>query len=669
MKKQKEKNNYYVFGVILIFISILLITVVTFAYFTDSQKQNSSINFGKIELEVDEPFSSSIELKDVIPGDKILDKVAFSKTVDSESMYVRAKLTYEATTNSEQIQNILKELNNSAFNLKSSTNYKWSNAFNNIYYLVKTEDQSKLYELNNLDQIVLTDAIYLSTELTQGSNYELYFKNILLKIEIQAIQSVNISDKLLDTNETFGSAYDDPGVVPTDPKYLQFEGDTFIGLTDEAANLDYLYIPNTYSTVTNPEIKYQNTFNTESEVEKFYNGVTSDGFSIQKNTQEAKDAVTTWYNEWINGGKELPITFTYIKDVVSSVYGDEFKVTTIDLNQAPNLWQSNIKTLIIPETITSFVSQDTSLSTSVDNLISVNEVVEILNGDELKIEEGDSGVTVTPGIGGDINIGGGGVVVVPPVPIIIDPIPNVGSILVTSRNAVSTSNITSIIVDEANTLFDSRNGCNAIIETKTNTLITACLGTVLPNSIETLGTYSMTPRNLVNGLPEGIKTIKSFAVITDILVYPDQVDLIIPSSVTTIESNAFATGKINITFAENSLLETIGDYAFADGCIFDSLTLPSSVTSIGQYAMPNTLKEITINQDSNLSTLNEYAFANTQITSIYIPAKVSSISESTFEGCPLTSIVVDNGNATYKSSSDSKQLIRKSDNMVIYSCA
>lgn len=40
--------------------------------------------------------------------------------------------------------------------------------------------------------------------------------------------------------------------------------------------------------------------------------------------------------------------------------------------------------------------------------------------------------------------------------------------------------LTSIVVADGNIVYDSRDGCNAIIETATNTLITGCQNTVIP---------------------------------------------------------------------------------------------------------------------------------------------------------------------------------------------
>ncbi|MBR5456460.1 MAG: leucine-rich repeat protein, partial [Bacteroidaceae bacterium] len=47
--------------------------------------------------------------------------------------------------------------------------------------------------------------------------------------------------------------------------------------------------------------------------------------------------------------------------------------------------------------------------------------------------------------------------------------------------------LTSIVVAEENTVYDSRNNCNAIIETATNTLIQGCQNTIIPGSVTSIG--------------------------------------------------------------------------------------------------------------------------------------------------------------------------------------
>jgi hypothetical protein len=67
----------------------------------------------------------------------------------------------------------------------------------------------------------------------------------------------------------------------------------------------------------------------------------------------------------------------------------------------------------------------------------------------------------------------------------------------------------SISVDERNTKFDSRENCNAIIETETNTLIRGCASTVIPKSVEHIASqafwFCVDLREI--SIPEGVKTI------------------------------------------------------------------------------------------------------------------------------------------------------------------
>ena len=50
--------------------------------------------------------------------------------------------------------------------------------------------------------------------------------------------------------------------------------------------------------------------------------------------------------------------------------------------------------------------------------------------------------------------------------------------------------LTSIVVESGNTMYDSRENCNAIIETASNTLIAGCQSTTIPNSVTSIGEYA-----------------------------------------------------------------------------------------------------------------------------------------------------------------------------------
>ena len=48
--------------------------------------------------------------------------------------------------------------------------------------------------------------------------------------------------------------------------------------------------------------------------------------------------------------------------------------------------------------------------------------------------------------------------------------------------------MTSMVVENGNTVYDSRDNCNAIIETASNTLVAGCQNTIIPNSVTGIGT-------------------------------------------------------------------------------------------------------------------------------------------------------------------------------------
>lgn len=100
----------------------------------------------------------------------------------------------------------------------------------------------------------------------------------------------------------------------------------------------------------------------------------------------------------------------------------------------------------------------------------------------------------------------------------------------------SCNSLNSIVVESGNTAYDSRNNCNAIIETASNTLIAGCQSTIIPETVTTIGYEAF------YGC-DGLTTI------------------VIPNSVTSIGYSAFA-------------------YCYA----MTSVTIPASVTEIGSWA-------------------------------------------------------------------------------------
>lgn len=71
--------------------------------------------------------------------------------------------------------------------------------------------------------------------------------------------------------------------------------------------------------------------------------------------------------------------------------------------------------------------------------------------------------------------------------------------------------LNSIQVAEGNKVYDSRNNCNAIIETKTNKLMYGCKNTIVPDDIETIGYYAFRDTGLKTiTIPKTLKAIEEY---------------------------------------------------------------------------------------------------------------------------------------------------------------
>ena len=128
-----------------------------------------------------------------------------------------------------------------------------------------------------------------------------------------------------------------------------------------------------------------------------------------------------------------------------------------------------------------------------------------------------------------------------------------------------------VTVDEKNKFYDSRNGCNAIIQKKGLVLVAGCSKTVIPNTVKCIG--------------------KSAFVDCDKLT-----SIVIPSSVERIDDSAFesCSNLKNVTMSNG--LKEIGDYAFEFCYSLTEISIPYGVIEIESEAFGScdNLEEITI---------------------------------------------------------------------------
>ena len=150
-----------------------------------------------------------------------------------------------------------------------------------------------------------------------------------------------------------------------------------------------------------------------------------------------------------------------------------------------------------------------------------------------------------------------------------------------------------IVVESGNGVFDSRDNCNAVIETATNTLVNGCKNSVIPNSVTSIGDYAFYQCR-------------------------DLTKVTIPNSVT-----------------------LIGDAAF-NGCSgLTKLILEDGEESITGLSFPNSPIE-TLYLGRNTS--EEFVEGNYTLKELIIGKSVTSISNLVFSGCSgLTKLILEDG--------------------------
>ncbi len=261
------------------------------------------------------------------------------------------------------------------------------------------------------------------------------------------------------------------------------------------------------------------------------------------------------------------------------------------------------------------------------------------------------------------------------------------------------SGLSSIIVESGNSKYDSRYNCNAIIETNTNTLITGCNNTVIPNTVTSIGEYafdgcsglsSITIPNSVTSI--GYQAFDGCSSLTSVTVEM-KTPLSIGSYTFTNRTNATLYVPANCKaayeaadywneFKEIVELESLSPaITFADAnvktlCVqkwdkngdgelseaeaaavtdlgvvfrgnttitsFNELQYFTGLTSIRDYAFSSCYGLTTVTIPNSVTSIGVSAFSNCGLTSLTIPKSVTSIGTQAFMECGLTSVTIPN---------------------------
>lgn len=204
------------------------------------------------------------------------------------------------------------------------------------------------------------------------------------------------------------------------------------------------------------------------------------------------------------------------------------------------------------------------------------------------------------------------------------------SVTFIGRNVCTySSGLTEIVVDSENPVYDSRNRCNAIIETATNKLICGCKNTVIPNTVTSIGEFAF----------------HAFEELTSILI---------PGSVISIQCNSFlsCSGLSSIVVENNNPIYDSRDECNAIietntnklvlGCV--NTVIPNTVTTIGRFAFSSCYNLKNFYLPNSVTRIESDAFTSCRgLTDVKIPNSVTYIGSYAFSSCfNLTEVTIPN---------------------------
>ena len=156
------------------------------------------------------------------------------------------------------------------------------------------------------------------------------------------------------------------------------------------------------------------------------------------------------------------------------------------------------------------------------------------------------------------------------------------------------TSLTSFVIDENNPVYDSRDNCNAIILTASNTLIAGFSISVIPSTVTSIGDYAFQQCN-------GLASIS------------------IPSSVTSIGQQAFYSCVSLASVKIPSSVTSIGQSAFSNCTGLKIVEIPATITNInGAFSDCTGLENLTCFATTP-PQLNTWGFRNSYQATLHIP--------------------------------------------------
>ena len=201
---------------------------------------------------------------------------------------------------------------------------------------------------------------------------------------------------------------------------------------------------------------------------------------------------------------------------------------------------------------------------------------------------------------------------------------------------VSCTAVESIVVEEGNEAFDSREGCNAIIRKSDKALIRGCKNTIIPAGVERINfaAFQWTPLEGAFVIPEGVTYIGRSAFVSTTMS-----SISLPSTLTDIDGLSFQDCNNIESVDIPDGVTSIGDYAFSFCDNLKSVSIPKSVTEIGEKAfIGDTKLESVVSQIPQPFAISKNVFISEDMddgveelidATLYVPYGTKTIYETT----------------------------------------
>ena len=178
--------------------------------------------------------------------------------------------------------------------------------------------------------------------------------------------------------------------------------------------------------------------------------------------------------------------------------------------------------------------------------------------------------------------------------------------------------LNTITVDADNTVYDSREDCNGLIQTSTNTLVLGTVNTVFPESVTAIGSSAfygnsrLQTINITGGVQSiGASAFSGCTALTTVILAP---------TVTTIGSSAFSGCKKLTAIHLPIGLKTIGSGAFKTCTSLKKILIPATVTNISNNAFTECSKMLKVAMmNATPITINNTVFPNYKNSTLYVP--------------------------------------------------